>query len=479
MQYSERIGARRMRRHRILLLAFVFASAAAWPQTENPPAQPPVPPLVGYDNSAAPAESPSNYIEDRMLTPPPVSGATYPVQLGSEERSNYLDAGLSFTTAYSDNVLGGVSDHPVSDISYSVAPTIALNKTTSRLHGVLTYAPGFTFYQRVSDRNESDHNASIDLQYRLSPHVNVRFLDAFQKSSNVFNDPALGSTGTVSGGVQGPSFAVIPPIANRISNFGNVGIAYQFARNQMTGASGSFTNLHYPDQSQVPGLYDSASQSGSAFYSFRVSKVHYLGAVYQYQRLLSYPTAGASETQTHATLLFYSFYPSATFSISLFGGPQHSATIEPPVSPLDPRPAEARAWNPAAGASVSWQGQRNSFAVSYFHVISGGGGLIGAVQADSAMMSFRQQVSRTLTASVDGGYVQSNIVGAAFAGTSNGHTWSGSALLEQQLGRRLSVQFGYTRIHQTYTDIPIISLHPDTNREFISLNYRFSRPLGR
>ena len=109
-----------------------------------------------------------------MLTPPPVSGQSYPMAPVSQERSNYLRGGVTFSSAYSDNVLGSTAATraPVSDVSYSVWPTIALDETTTAaaLDG-LTYAPGFTFYQRTSARNEADQNASINFQYRLSPHV--------------------------------------------------------------------------------------------------------------------------------------------------------------------------------------------------------------------------------------------------------------------------------------------------------------------
>ena len=145
-----------------------------WAQVGNTPAQP--------DNN-----------DSRMLTPPPVSGQTYPTAFASEERSNYLRGGVTFTNAYTDNAVGAVNGHPVSDVSYSVAPMIALDETTSRLHLLLTYAPGFTFYQRTSSRNEADQNASIDFQYRLSPHVTFSARDGFQKSSNVFNQPYLTS----------------------------------------------------------------------------------------------------------------------------------------------------------------------------------------------------------------------------------------------------------------------------------------------
>ena len=120
-------------------------------------------PLWSQDNtSTQPATaygtgSPDNG-DSRMQTPPPVSGQSYPTTFSGGERSNYLRGGLAFTAAYTDNVLGSVGNKPVSDVSYSVAPFIALDETTSRLHWVLTYAPGFTFYQHTSSRNEADQN---------------------------------------------------------------------------------------------------------------------------------------------------------------------------------------------------------------------------------------------------------------------------------------------------------------------------------
>ena len=329
----------------------MLAPVSVWAQVYNAQAQP-VPalagPVFGQDSSDAP-----------MLTPPPVSGEAYPTAFTSEERSNYLRGGLAFTTAYSDNVLGPVSGHPVSDVSYSVAPLLALDETTPRLHCLLTYAPGYTFYQRTSARNEADQNAAIDFEYRLSPHVRFSGRDGFQKSSNVFNQPDVGTSGAVSGGIQEANFSVIAPLADRLSNLGNIGLTYQFRPSSMIGANGTFINLHYANPAQVPGLYDAGSQAGSAFYSLRMAKRHYLGAIYQYQRLLSYPTVGLNETQTHAILLFYTVYPTSRFSISFFGGPQRSETVQPP--PL----LAARAWTPAGGASLSWQGRLNTFALSY------------------------------------------------------------------------------------------------------------------
>ncbi len=445
----------------------LLAAVPLWAQGDNAPAQP------------VPAVTSSESTDTRMLTPPPVSGQSYPTSLTSEDRSNYLRGGLAFTTAYTDNAVGSITGTPVSDVSYSVAPTVALDETTPRLHFVMTYAPGFTFYQRTSARNEADENASISVEYRLSPHVTFNARDGFQKSSNALNQPDLASAAAVSGGAQEANLSVIAPIADRLSNSGNAGITYQFAANGMVGASGTFTNLHYPDPAEVPGLFDSASQGGSVFYSLRVSKMHYIGVTYQYQRLLSYPAPGTNETQTHAVLLFYTLYPTSRFSISVFGGPQYSETGRQfSDTAATPTPA-SQSWNPAAGGSLSWQGRLSNLAVSYSHMISGGGGLIGAVRMDSGTASIRQQLSRMLSASVAGGYAQNDILSATPLFRSSGHTVSGTALLQQQVGQHLNLQLGYTRLHQDYSAVAVLATTPNTNREFVSISYQFSRPLGR
>ena len=444
----------------------LLAAAPLWAQGNNAPAQP----------AAAVTDMES---DNRMLTPPPVSGQSYPTALASEERSNYLRGGLAFTTAYTDNAVGSVNGHPVSDVSYSVAPMLALDETTPRLHLVLTYAPGFTFYQRESSLNETDQTALINLQYRLSPHVTFSARDGLQKSSNVFNQADVTSANVVSGGTQEANLSVIAPIADRLSNSGNVGITYQFAANGMIGADGTFTNLHYPDPAEVPGLFDSASQGGSAFYSFRVSKMHYIGVTYQYQRLLSYPAPGTNQTQTHSLLLFYTLYLTPRFSVSAFGGPQYS-DAGPQFSDTLPIPSPAfRSWSPEAGGSLSWQGRMSSVALSYSHMISGGGGLIGAVRMDSGTASIRQQLSRMLSASVAGGYAQNDVLAATPLFSSNGHTVSGTASLQQQFHQHLNLQLGYTRLHQDYSAVAVLAATPNTNREFVSISYQFSRPLGR
>lgn len=441
-----------------------------WPQ-QSQSQQAPVPAAANAPLFAGAQNSDDT--GSRMLTPPPVSGESYPTAFASEERANYLRGGVTFNSAYSDNVLGGLSATPVSDVSYSLWPTVALDETTSRLHTVLTYAPGFTFYQRTSAYNQADQNLSLDVQYRMSPHVTVSVRDAFQKSSDIFNQPDQGLDLTVSGSAQAANQTVIAPLADRLSNTGNAGISYQFSANAMVGASGTFTNLHYPNPAEVPGLFDAASRGGSAFYSYRVSKENYIGVTYQYQDLLSYPAGGTNQTQTHSALFFYTFYPTAKFSLSFFGGPQYYSEAPQFLTAGQAPLPGAQSWTPAAGASLNWQAPHTALSLSYLHTVSGGGGLIGAVQLDSANASVVRQITHSVSASFSGQYANNAVLSL---GSLGGHSIAASAALQRQVGQHVKLQGGYTRLHQDYS---FFSLNPDTNREWVSISYQFARPLGR
>jgi hypothetical protein len=410
--------------------------------------------------------------EARMLTPPPVNGEAYATAPAAESRSNYLNAGLTFNTAYSDNVLAGITPNPISDLSYSIWPTLALDETIPRLHSVLTYSPGFTFYQHISTRNEMDQNVGLDLQYRLKPHVTVSVRDTFHKSSNVFNQPGFFSEG-VYGSPQVPIIAVIPPLADLLSNMANAELTYQFSTTGMVGVSGTFTNLHYPDPTEVPGLFDSTSRGGSAFYSHRLSRKHYVGALYQYSRILEYPVGSQSEVQTQTVFGFYTLYLKPNLSLSLSCGPQYSDTTQDLLPAL-------RSWSPAAKASFGWQGRHTTFAASYSRIVTGGGGLIGAFHSNSATASARWQLARTWNLGAAGNYaIYKTLTPFFFLANPGGHSASGTFSVQHELNERFNAEVGYTHLHQSFNGISALAANPDTNREYISISYQFTRPLGR
>jgi len=409
-----------------------------------------------------------------MMTPAPVSGEGYSMGFTSETRSNYLRGGLVFSSAYDSDATIRTNGQPVSDVSYTISPTISLDETRSRLHWVLNYSPGFTFYQKTSSLNQANQNLGVSLSYRLSPHVTLSLRDSFQKTSSVLILPSSDLEQPVSGGVFVPNYSVIAPIADMLTNTANATLTYQFAPNAMVGAGGTFTNLHYLNPAQVPGLSDSSSKGGSAFYTHRLSKMHYIGVTYQYQMFLAFPTAGQSETQAHSIYAFYTVYLKPTLSISAFGGPQYSNTYTKQFG----LPASS-SWSPSGGVSMGWQGKLTSFAASYSKEINDAGGLIQAVQFYAATASLRRQLARTLSMSIGGSYAKNSALNLPTALLTTGHSISGNASVQRQIGQHLSLQLRYTRLQQSYSNIVVLSSVPNTNLVMATISYQFTRPLGR
>lgn len=454
--------------HRVCCGLLLFSTAPLWSQGQS---STPVPAVTGVESS-----------DERMTAPPPVSGQEYPVQFTSETLENYLRGGVMFSSAYSDNVVTSPAGNPEGDASFSVWPRIAIDQTRPRLHWSLSYAPGFTFYRRYDSYDEADQNLALTLHYELTPHVTLSLSDAFQKSSSAFNSPDQSPLGAVSGSALGSGTIVVAPIADRINNTGNVGITYQFAANTMVGVSGTFANLHYPNPSEVTppaatqtgssvlfGLYDSSSRGGTAFYSARFSKQNYLGVGYQYYDLFSYPPGLTTDTQTQTLLAFYTFQMTS-FSVSFFGGPQHSRTTQITQPSSD-------SWSPASGASLNWRARRSALALSYARSITAGGGLIGAGRSDTVSASARQRVTKNLTAVVEAGYADRNSILLFDLPAMNGHSISGDVSVERRVGAHFAMKAGYARLYQHYDEESAIA--PNIGREWVSISYEFARPLGR
>ncbi len=403
-----------------------------------------------------------------MATPAPVNVEGPSLAFASEqERTNYLRGGIGFSPAYDDGLAGAT----VSDVSYSVRPWIAIDESKTRLHWNLSYSPGFTFYQRNTSLNTSDHDLAVDFRYRLSPNVTVTFRDDLTKSSiasYTFDPNAIGSQ---TGILQSPNQSVISPNADIISNIVDGQITYQFSADGMIGASGIETEQHYLHPSQAPGFFDWNTRGATAFYTHRFSRSHYIGATYQFQQLISDIPPNGTETQTHGAFLFYTLYAGPGFSLSFFGGPQHFE-----VTGLGT--PTAAGWSPAGGAILGWQGRHTSANLSFYHWVTNGSGLESSALSDSANLSVRRQLSKNLTVALGGGYANNSLVDPILPGSA-GHTISGSLSLQHTFRERFSAELGYARAHQSYPDTPSISNNPDRNRAWVAFSYSFQRPLGR
>jgi hypothetical protein len=406
-----------------------------------------------------------------MMTPPPVSGDAYPVSIGSEMRSNYLGGGIVFMAAYQDNLLLQQSTRPISDESYSFVPTINFDRRTPRQGESLNYSSGFTLYQNTTELNGINQSATAGYRFHMSPYAVVELRDEFRQNYNLYNQGNSFITGGVSGTPGSSNTVLIAPFENQFGNLSNVAIDYQYGRNAMIGGSGSYSFLHYSDHSQSVGLNDGNTTTGSAFFSRRIARSEYVGAVYQFSKFITHPVN--TDTLTHTVFGFYTHYFTRSFSMSLLAGPEHYTAL----SPATPKEAS---WAPAVQASIGWQDLRWSASASYSRIVSGAGGLIGTYDASLASLAAQLAVSRTWIIGANGGYsLFDNVNPTDAALSSGGHTVSGIAFLRRRVSGRLNAEVGYGHFHQSYTKVPGQSLFPDSNRGYVSIAYGFNRPLGR
>lgn len=248
----------------------------------------------------------------------------------------------------------------------------------------------------------------------------------------------------------------------------------------MIGTNGIVTESNYPNPAEASGLYDSNSLGGSVFYSQRLSSTQYIGVTYQYLRsqgnpvnAQANPVNAQTEVQTHTLSPFYTIYFNPTLSLSLSGGPQYFDAAQSLSSPF-------RSWRPSAMASIGWQRSHTNFVASYSRTVTGGVGLPGAFDSSSTNASVRWQVTRTWTVGSAAGYsINKNVTPLFSSSSPGGHTVSGSVSVQHSMSDHLKAELGYARLHQSYDGIAVISDAPDSNREFISVSYQFTRPLGR
>jgi hypothetical protein len=405
---------------------------------------------------------------DQMQTPPPVNGQAYPTA-GAATRSNYLRGGLQFVTGYSDNVLG-YNVVPVSEADYSIYGSVAIDRTTPRARLNMSYNPGFTVFQQTSSLNQTSQDLGLNFQYRLSPHVVISLLDGLLKNSNVLSQPYVVSGEAISGSAP-PLISVISPVADVLANVATAQLTYQFSRTGMIGAQGLFANQNYLNQAEAQGLYDSSSRGGSGFYNHRLSQRHYIGATYEYSKILVYPKDALSEIQTNTVLLFYTIYFTPTLSASFSGGPQHFSVLQSPLPIYS-------SWQPTLTASAGWQGHHTNLAGSYSRLVSGGGGLVGAFRSTEAMVSAQRQLARTWNARAAARYmINDNVTPSYLISTEQGgHGFTATVSCGHQLSEHLQVDFGYIRAQQKYGGIQAIT--PSIDRGFVSVSYQFRKPLG-
>jgi hypothetical protein len=360
---------------------------------------------------------------------------------------------------------------------YSFWPTVSLNRSSPRLREVLNYSPGFTIYQPSTVFNAADQNATANLQYLMGTHTEFDLSDNFDRSSSLFNQPFSSTQGAVTGGVPTQTSGALPPFAERILNAANAQFTNQTGDNGKFGLAATYSELNYPSQKEVMGLYNATSYEGSAFVTQRLTRRQYLGANMAHARIVSYLSGTDNVMQRDNIFGFYTIYlrnlQQSTLSLSITAGPEHYSIVQYPEALL-------AKWAPSGTVSLGWQAHESSASASYTRAVTGGGGLPGAYEEDGAQAMYRRQLRPTWGMNLGVSYSLNKSATPQYAfAVPGGHTIGASGSADHMLSKNIKISFGYDWMDQQYKAVVSLSPIPISNREYGSITYQITRPVGR
>jgi hypothetical protein len=464
-----------------LLVVAVLASLPLMAQTDTTPPQgternEPAPavsgPILGSSTEPEAEEVP---IEEHVVPVPSIVGGFTPTLSFSNrsERSNFFRAGITVGTNYDDNALITAGD-AAGNWSYSIFPTLDIQKRTTRTLLDFGYAAGLTINQELTSQNQGSHDLNLNLLYRVSPHVNFVVEDHFSKTSGVFSqyDSASSPQNSPSGAINN----LVLPVSNQLGNSVNAQLGYQFSADDAVGVSGGFHFQNFSDAPPGTLLLDNQSTQASGFYTHRLTPRNWLGASYGFRRLTL--TSGAGEARAHSIVLFHTFTLPSKLVLSLFGGPEYT---DDKVEPLSGTPVtnSGSRWAAAGGASLSVTGQKTAFLISFERHTTDGGGYQGPVQSIAFTSGLTRRLGKRWSIAAGGGYTKNDSL-TEIAGLPSSLT-SGfvNCGLERKFGENLSTHVGYSHEFIKGQDIAAPDKFQQRNRITISLSYGFVRPIGR
>jgi len=389
------------------------------------------------------------------------------------QRSNYLRGGINLSATYDDNPLL-LSSGAESNTSETIFPSLSIDQSTPRMHWTLGYAGGLTVNQKITSQNVGSHNLNFNSQFRLSPHVNLRVAETFSLTTGFFD--AVNGAEVVSGS-GGPNPSLIAPLSTQRSSVTTVETNYHFALNDMVGASGSFSDLHFSNVPAGTQLTDTETASGSVFWQHMIFHGDWSGVSYRFERITY--GSGSSETQVHSFL--------ATNTLSLWKrltltgniGPQYSENQGSVIGAT--QSSQSSSWSISGGVEGGWHGERTSMTAGFSRSVSDGGGLLGAVHMQTVHGTFRRVLLPGWAVSFTGSHGSNQSITVPFlTSASSINTTSAGVTLERNVGKNVGLRFGYTHNFQEQVGVPGFTQNLDANqnRFVVTFSYQWARPLG-
>ena len=394
------------------------------------------------------------------------NGDTQSLALLSESKANVLSGGFSLIGTYDDNALSSPGGG-VGNAGMLLSPTVSVQQSRSRTFLMFNYFPGFTLNDRLSPRYDVYHDLNSSLQFRLTEHATIRIQDSFLFGTSSFNRFVQeGSSVPDQNILHQSNPATVTPLTSRLSNLGGADFMYRVAENTTIGVSANFNNLHFLNRSSAAQLLDTQAQSADAVYQEVLSEHHAIGLTYTYQYLTTFGAA-SEKTTAQSTLFFDSYSFSPKMTLALFVGPDRVSS--------DMLGNSRARWHADGGLTFGWQGQSSSARIGFIHHVTDGGGLTGAVSTYSLVSGARQKLGSNWIANAEVIYGHNSPLETAFGPSFSSIT--SNVGLQREFGHQVVVAAAYGRDHQSSASRSAFGVS-NHNREWVSISYRFQKPLG-
>jgi hypothetical protein len=415
---------------------------------------------------------------------------TPPAHLGSEtpglavqedpEYKNVLVGSVLASASYDTQALytstpGG--GNYTGDFRYALQPSIGFQETRPHLSWTLSYTPGGSVSQHMTDQFQYTQNAGGELVWTPSTRVLLRLRQDYSLTTNPFEQVGREPLLPQLGGFFGPNYTNVLPYTKRETLVSNAELVFRLGPHTAVGFTGGFQKFDYtPINGFVPpsatNLIPSHTVNGSAFFSQQLSHSQTVGVQYAYIDIYSEPS---SRVQANDLMLFDRWQITPQHSLTVFGGGEYDRTRQFEVIAI------GNSWRPTGGLTYAWRGNRNALEIQGLRGISNGGGLMNASIMTSGSIGFRSRFTKRWVGDARFQIADQDSLDQTIK-ESFRSIWTGAGLV-YEVNRHFSARVDYAYVHQSGQGLPFLvgtQVFPG-NQQLVqfSLDFHFLKPVGR